>query len=261
MTPVICGRGQYTMKQPGFSATPDKKRMYNRRLFGIVAAHYHFLTRVLSFGRDPTWKRWLVDRLPPDGTPVVIDIASGNGDIAFRLRKKYRSSPIFAADLTPEMFASTRLSRRVSNIAFVIQDMSELGFKNTSADIVTGGYALRNAPDLEPTLAEIARILKPGGIAAFLDFSRPSGKIPAFIEYVLLKSWGGLWGLLLHGNPEIYGYIAESLRVFPDRASLHALLSTYDIPVSQSKTFFFGIIEVLICRAKKPISERINSRG
>jgi ubiquinone/menaquinone biosynthesis methyltransferase len=227
-----------------------KKRLYNRWLFGIVAKRYTIVTWVLSFGRDSSWKKWLISFLPPGNAPFVIDIASGNGDIAFRLMEKYPHSIVISADLTRTMFGLGRKDRQKTEIKYVLQDMSLLGFKNACADIVTGGYALRNAPDLEKSIAEVRRVLKSGGIAAFLDFSKPPSKIAALIEYVLLKFWGGLWGLVFHGKPEIYGYIAESLRVFPDRPSLHALLSRHGLPVTQSKRFFFGIVEVVICQTQ-----------
>ena len=87
-------------------------------------------------------------------------------------------------------------------------------------DIVTGGYALRNAPDLGTAIDEISRVLKPCGVAAFLDFSKPSGKILQKMEYWALKTWTGPWGTLLHRNREVYRYIAESLQPFPDRSQL-----------------------------------------
>ena len=105
------------------------------------------------------------------------------------------------------------------------QDICDLGIRSSSVDIITGGYALRNAPDLEAALREIARVVKPSGVAAFLEFSKGTGKIGAKVHTLLLWCWGSFWGLLLHGNPRIYGYIAESLDRFPDRSKLCAMFS------------------------------------
>src|SRR5262249_29260262 len=133
---------------------------------------------------------------------------------------------------------------------FSNQDMGSLDVPSESVDIVTGGYALRNAPDLGTTIDEISRILKPGGVAAFLDFSKPGGKIPQKIEYWVLKIWTGLWGTLLHRNHEVYSYIAESLQRYPDRSHLREILRDKGFSVTYSRLFFGGITELLIAQKK-----------
>jgi demethylmenaquinone methyltransferase/2-methoxy-6-polyprenyl-1,4-benzoquinol methylase len=115
-------------------------------------------------------------------------------------------------------------------------------------DIVTGGYALRNAPDLEATVEEIRRVLKPGGVAAFLDFSKPSAKISQRLEYWILKLWAGFWGILLHRNHEVYGYIAESLQCFPDRVHLRSVFRERGFTVLASRLYFCGITELLVVK-------------
>jgi demethylmenaquinone methyltransferase/2-methoxy-6-polyprenyl-1,4-benzoquinol methylase len=235
-------------RSENYLTVPHEKRLYNRWLFGIVAKRYNIVTWVLSFCRDSSWKKWLVQNIPLSDPSMIVDIASGNGDIALRLRRKHPSVAIIASDINREMVDPVRRHIAISRVPFVVQDMSLLGFKSGCADIITGGYALRNAPDLETTLAEIRRVLKSGGTAAFLDFSKPSARTAATIEYFLLKFWGSFWGLIFHARPQIYGYIAESLRVFPDRTTLHSLLSKHHLAVLRSKRFFFGIVEAVVCR-------------
>ena len=112
-------------------------------------------------------------------------------------------------------------------------------------DIVTGGYALRNAPDLCVVLEEISRVLKPGGIAAFLDFSKPKNKILQALHVWILKIWGGLWGLLLHGNTHIHGYIAASLKNYPNRDQLQYLLTQHGFIILTTRRFFLGMTEII----------------
>jgi ubiquinone/menaquinone biosynthesis methyltransferase len=235
-------------KTPAYLATLDAKRVYNTWLFGIVAERYNIVTKVLSFGRDRVWKKWLIDNIPKSNPQVIIDMASGTGDVAFALTQTFPCSRIVAADLTLAMFAlhnDTKL-----RLLYAVQDMSLLGFKNKCADIITGSYMLRNAPDINTALAETARVLKPGGTAAFLDFSKPTSKILAGAEYLLLKIWGSLWGLVFHGKPQIYGYIAESLRTFPDCQKIRMMLKEHNFEILRSKKFFFGVIEVIICKLR-----------
>ena len=121
-------------------------------------------------------------------------------------------------------------------------------FPEGSVDIVTGSYALRNAPDLPRALGEIRRILKPAGTAAFLDFSKPRSAIFRIPQYLLLRTWCGSWGLILHGNHEIHGYIAASLAAFPDRANLLDLFARSGFALVLAKRFFLGITELLVFR-------------
>jgi demethylmenaquinone methyltransferase/2-methoxy-6-polyprenyl-1,4-benzoquinol methylase len=125
--------------------------------------------------------------------------------------------------------------------------MGATGLKSGSCDVVTGGYALRNAPDLDAALAETARVLRPAGTAAFLDFSAPRSPVLRRVHYALLLFWGGLWGLLIHGNPRVYAYIARSLARFPDRGTFHNRLRDAGLPVTDSRKFMCGMIEVVLC--------------
>jgi demethylmenaquinone methyltransferase/2-methoxy-6-polyprenyl-1,4-benzoquinol methylase len=129
-----------------------------------------------------------------------------------------------------------------------VQDMTSLGLHNSSCDIVTGSYALRNAPDIRSALREVRRILKEDGTAAFLDFSRSENRVIAAFQHLLLNFWGSVWGILLHGNPAVYSYIAKSLRHFPRRMELRRCINEAGFAVVQSHLFFWGMLELLICR-------------
>jgi ubiquinone/menaquinone biosynthesis methyltransferase len=228
--------------------TADKKRSYNEQLFSEIAPRYDFITRALSFWRDASWKRELVVQLPRQDAPRCLDLACGTGDVAFLLAKKYPSGNIIGVDITERMLARARLRNYWPNVAFLNQDMSSLMVDSSSVDIVTGGYALRNAPDLKTTLDEINRVLRPGGTAAFLDFSRPGSVLPGRLQHLVLKIWTGFWGLAMHRNHEVYGYIAESLRRYPDRTQLRRLLQDNGFAVEQTRLHFFGITELIVVR-------------
>ncbi len=210
--------------------------------------------RALSFGRDAAWKRTLISLLPAHQSPVCVDLACGTGDIAFLLAGKYPRGRIAGVDITEPMLEIARHRNTHPNVSFAKRDMGSLDVVSESVDIVTGGYALRNAPDLGTTIDEISRVLKPGGVAAFLDFSKPAGKIPQNLEYWGLKTWTGMWGLLLHRNHEVYSYIAESLQRFPDRPHLRDMFQAKGFSVIASRLFFGGVTELLMVQ-KLPHSE------
>jgi demethylmenaquinone methyltransferase/2-methoxy-6-polyprenyl-1,4-benzoquinol methylase len=205
---------------------PASKRDYNRRVFRAVAPRYGVITRLLSFGMDAWWKRALVTRLPraADQAPRALDLACGTGDLSLLLARRFPAGQVEGLDLSPAMLARARRRRGAGGIRFRLGDLGRLPYPEASFRLVTGGYALRNAPDLRQCLREVFRVLAPGGTAAFLDFNRSPVPWLGRLEVRLLSAWGGLWGWLLHGNPEVYAYIAETLALFPDRARFEALL-------------------------------------
>ena len=238
--------GRFVLKIGDHLEDAEKKKYYNERVFSEIAPRYDFITRILSFGRDAIWKRTLVSLLPSHESPVCVDLACGTGDIAFLLPGKYPRGRIAGLDIAEPMLDIARHRNTHPNVSFVNQDMGSLEIVSESVDIVTGSYALRNAPDLGTAIDEISRVLKPRGVAAFLDFSRPGANIPQKMEYWGLKIWTGLWGVLLHRNHEVYGYIAESLQRFPDRHHLRNIFWERGLSVIDSRLFFFGITELLV---------------
>jgi demethylmenaquinone methyltransferase/2-methoxy-6-polyprenyl-1,4-benzoquinol methylase len=225
----------------------EGKLFFNREMFGTIAPRYDFITRVLSFGRDTTWKNRLVDELPfaAGCGPTCLDIACGTGDITFRLAQKYAAGKIIGLDVTEAMIDYARKRNTFSNVTFTLENMCRMNFADDSFDIVTGGYALRNAPNLEEALLEIRRVMKPGANAAFLDFSKPANRFMQSIKGMLLKFWGGFWGILLHRNPQLYTYIAESLRLYPDSKALRQLLSKLGFTNIRSRKHFLGFAETI----------------
>ena len=227
--------------------SPAGKRYYNEQVFDEIAPRYDFVTQALSFGSDQRWKRRLVEALPPrPGAILCLDLACGTGDITELVGRRYPQGRVIGLDITQAMLDLAGRRHTLANLELIRQDMSRLPVADGSVDIVTGGYALRNAPDLEGTLDEIARVLKPGGWAAFLDFSKPPARFAQRLEYWLLKLWTGAWGFLLHGNHEVYSYIAESLRAFPDRTRLRELMASRGLRVVRSERYLFGVTEAVV---------------
>jgi demethylmenaquinone methyltransferase/2-methoxy-6-polyprenyl-1,4-benzoquinol methylase len=239
---------RFTLKIGDHLDSADKKRYYNEQLFAEVAPRYDFITRALSLWCDASWKRDLITALPLLEKPFCLDLACGTGDITLLLAAKYPQGRIVGLDITDPMLALARARSTSSNVEFVNQDMGFLSFDSKSADIVSGGYALRNAPDLETTVDEIHRVLKPGGIGAFLDFSKPTGRFSQHLQYWILKIWAGAWGIMLHRNNEVYGYIAESLRRFPERDALKRMFEDKGFTIIASQLYLLGITELLVVR-------------
>lgn len=233
-------------------ADPGRKRELNEQLFGVVAPRYDAVTRVLSLGRDRVWKARMVAALPAVTAPFCLDLACGTGDISLRLAAKYPDGQVLGLDLTEAMLQRARARGAGSGVRFLRGDMGRTGLAPGSVDLVTGGYALRNAGDLGELLDEIRRVLKPGGTASFLDFSKPRGRFLQKVEHLVLKGWGGWWGWVFHRDPEVYAYIAESLARFPDRLQLSMRFRAHGFEVLSSTLYFFGIVQCVMVRKAGP---------
>lgn len=247
------------MKTPRFHlkpmehiGSPETKQAFNRSIFTEVAPKYDFITQALSFGRDAAWKQELIADLPAAEAPVCLDLASGTGDITRMLADRYIQGTVTGLDLTPIMLELARTLTPHLSVNYIEGTMAALPFETNSVDIVTGGYALRNAPLLNQTLDEIARVLRPGGVAAFLDFSKPHNGMGQWFSWFVLKFWGGFWGLLLHGNPDVYGYIADSLKLHPDRIELRARFIKRGFTLLHSRRFYGGLLEIVVFQKEEP---------
>ncbi len=199
-------------------ATPDGKAPYVRRLFSTIADRYDLITVILSGGQDRRWKRRLLDLAGPLEGRIMVDLACGTGDLAFGAAA--RGAHVTGLDLTPRMIALAHAKRVDAAGAgqpprFVVGDMMALPVATASCDVVTTGYGLRNVPSLVPAIREIRRILRPGGVLLSLDFNRPRSAAIRGLYHGYLTVVGSGLGLALHGDPDTYRYIPESIRLYP----------------------------------------------
>lgn len=230
------------------SCLPEQKKTYNYDLFTEVAPQYDRITKVLSFGQDARWKHKLMQHIPALPYQKILDIACGTGDITFTLAQRFAQAYIYGVDLTPAMIERAQEKNNYHNVSLSVGDMCALEQKDGSIDLITAAYALRNAPDLSKALAEISRVLRSGGIVAILDFSKPTSYVLQQGEYLLLKWWGSLWGMIFHNNAAVYAYIAESLAQFPARKQFHQQFASYNLTILSTQRFFGGVIEIIVAQ-------------
>jgi ubiquinone/menaquinone biosynthesis methyltransferase len=202
--------------------TPERKRRYNARLFATIADRYDVITRLLSYGRDQAWKRRLIALADIAPGEAVLDLACGTGDLAFAAAE--RGASVIGLDLVPRMVTLAR--RRVArpSVRFLVGDMTSLPLEDASASVVTTGYGLRNVPNLDRALDEIARVLEPGGRFLSLDFDRPANRVLRASYLAYLTAVGSLVGLVLHGDPDTYRYIPASLARYPGATAVVEML-------------------------------------
>lgn len=149
----------------------SERRTHARKLFAPLGPSYDRVGAALSFGQDPRWRRTMVSRVPRDGG-TVLDIATGTGLVAERLLA--RGHRVTGLDQSPDMLAVAR-RRFGDRIELVEASATEIPFPNASFDHLTFTYLLRYVDDPGATLAELARVVRPGGTIASLEFCVPRG--------------------------------------------------------------------------------------
>ena len=192
-------------------ASPQSKRQYVRGLFATIADRYDLITRLLSYGQDARWKAKLVALAEVRPGERALDLACGTGDIASAVAE--RGARTIGLDITHRMLQLAAL--RSSRVSLITGDMTSLPFRSDSFDLVTTGYGLRNVPDLDAAIAEIARVLKPRGRLLSLDFNRPESTVVRTAYLAYLTVVGSTLGWLLHRDADTYRYIPASIRRYP----------------------------------------------
>ena len=218
--------------------TPETKRRYVRQLFSTIADRYDLITAVLSCGQDARWKRTLIGlaRLQPGER--ALDLACGTGDIAFAAAA--RGARVVGLDITHRML---QLAARKSHAArFITGDITSLPFGSRLFDVVTTGYGLRNVPDLNLAIDEIARVLRPGGRLLSLDFNRPQPALVRAVYLSYLTVVGSTLGWVLHRDPDTYRYIPASIRRYPGAHGVAALLAARGFANVRVVPLLFGLM-------------------
>ena len=230
--------------------TPESKRRYVQTLFTTIADRYDLITRLLSFGRDATWKRRLLALAEVRPGQRVLDLACGTGDLTFAAANA--GGDVIGLDFAGRMIERARdrerRDRRDGKISWVVGDMTALPAQSGSVDVITTGYGLRNVPDLGAALSEIHRTLRPGGRLCSLDFDRPEARWLRAIYLAYLDVVGGCLGWVLHGNPDTYRYIPASIRRYPGSRAVAEMMRSIGFTEVRQIPVLGGLMAIHIAR-------------
>ena len=235
-------------------ADPALKQRFVTPMFDIIAPRYDRFTRVFSFDMDRRWKAeltaWMSRTLRPDAH--VLDLACGTGDLAFAAARYAERGEILGVDASARMVDMAReraaTEARGAHVRFAVGDLTALDVPTASVDAITAGYGLRNVPDYGRGVAEIARVLKPGGVVATLDFYRPRSAVWRQMFLAYLSVAGNVVGWLWHREPVVYGYIARSIDHFVSWQEFSATLASHRLAVEDVRTKLLGGVALHFAR-------------
>jgi len=238
---------------------PTIKQRWVTAAFDIVAPRYDRFTRWFSFGMDAGWKRDLVSRLANrrGAFRVAVDLACGTGDLALAVSSRVPAARIVGLDVSRRMLhlaAARALDDRGTGsgdsprIAWCVGDLCRLPFPDRSVDLVTAGYAIRNASSWTGALDESARALSPGGVVLGLDFFQPPNRLGRRLFLAYLAWSGRFYGWAWHRSPVVYGYIARSIAHFTTVAELASALEARGLEVETVDRRLGGGIALFVAR-------------
>lgn len=198
--------------------------------FTSIARKYDFMNTLLSFGLHYLWKRVTVRRMPLGPGAKVLDVCGGTADLALlALKRASDSSRIIVYDINYAMLQAGKekvdRSGLAERVVRVQGDAEIISFPDNTFDGVMVGFGIRNFTHMETGLAEMYRVLKPGGTFVCLEFSRPTnrlfGALYDFYSFVIMP----LAGSIFAGTRKAYTYLPESIRLFPSADRLASILA------------------------------------
>ena len=208
---------------PRGATSEQEAAAWVREMFGRVAPRYDLLNHVLSFNIDKYWRRQTVRRLQPvldRPDAFVLDLCCGTGDLMLALRKSARSRVLGSDFCHPMLTAALR--KAGPGAALFEADALRLPVGDKSLDAITVAFGFRNLANYESGLTELRRALKPGGVAAILEFSTPPNATLNAVYGWYSNNIRPRVGGLLSGASDAYTYLPDSVRKFPNADGLAA---------------------------------------
>ncbi|MFQ6016032.1 MAG: ubiquinone/menaquinone biosynthesis methyltransferase [Anaerolineae bacterium] len=210
-----------------FAPTGLKKAAYVRHMFALAARRYDLMDRLMTFGRDRAWRHFAAQLAQPPPGGLALDVATGTAELALALLKTAPTIHVVGVDSCPEMLAVGK--RKVQgeaghHLRFLAGDALRLPFPDGAFDCLVNGFVLRHVSDISQALAEMGRVVRPGGCVVCLEVTKPTlplfSPLFRFYFYHLVP----LLGSLISSHPPAYTYLPHSLTDFPSADELCELM-------------------------------------
>lgn len=225
-------------------------------MFDSIAPAYDFMNTAMTFGLHNTWRRKALTAATSGFAPAaqlsILDIATGTGDVAFELHERFRNARVVGLDLSEGMLGVARAklakcdaeARRL--VSFEQGDSLHMRFGDSTFDIITVAYGVRNFERIEQGLREMARVLKPGGTLCIIELSEPTGRITLPMYRLYSRHLIPLVGRLVSGDSRAYSYLSESIAAAPQRDRMTALMTSAGLSQCRWRSLTFGAVTYYI---------------
>ena len=231
-----------------YQNTEVAKKAQVADMFNNISKTYDFLNHFLSLGIDIIWRKKAINELKSDNPQLLLDVATGTGDFAFEALSILKPKKIIGVDISQGMLdiAQQKINKRGLGDKFEIKlgDSEKLPFDANEFDAVTVAYGVRNFENLEVGLADIQRVLKPGGKAVVLEFSKPKAFPIKQLYHVYFTYITPGIGKLFSKDARAYSYLPESVAAFPDGERFITLMQKAGFKNTKCRPLAFGICSI-----------------
>ncbi|MGK2860522.1 MAG: bifunctional demethylmenaquinone methyltransferase/2-methoxy-6-polyprenyl-1,4-benzoquinol methylase UbiE [Chitinophagaceae bacterium] len=241
--------------------TPEKDSAKSKKeqvagMFDRIASRYDFMNRFLSARTDIGWRKKAISLLKKDNPKIILDIATGTGDMAILACKLINPERVEGIDISSQMLEIGKIKVEKEGLTGKVRlqegDAETINFGENTFDAGMVAFGIRNFENLEKGLEEILRVLKPGGQLIILEFSKPKQPIRSFYNFYMgvIAPQVARW---FKQNKEAYEYLCESANAFPDRQKLVDILNKIGYTQTRYKLLSLGIC--CIYSGRKPVSK------
>ncbi|WP_018630117.1 bifunctional demethylmenaquinone methyltransferase/2-methoxy-6-polyprenyl-1,4-benzoquinol methylase UbiE [Niabella aurantiaca] len=228
-----------------FKESGKSKKEQVAEMFDRIAPRYDLTNRVLSGRTDVAWRKKAIRMLKKYEPQLLLDIATGTGDLALRACKMLEPQHVTGVDISAQMLEVGRqkIAREGLSDKITLEqgDSENLQFENNRFDAAMAAFGVRNFEHLEKGLSEMHRVLKPGGQLLIIEFSRPRPGIFKGLYQLYMNVVAPQIAGFLKQNKEAYQYLNQSARAFPERRDFTAILEKTGFSNARYRTLTFGI--------------------
>lgn len=216
-------------------------------MFDSISKRYDLLNHLLSLGIDIIWRKKAIQLLKPENPKIILDIATGTGDFAIEALV-LKPNKVIGVDISEGMLKVGREKIKQKGLDDKIElqlgDSEKLLFQDNKFDAVIVSFGVRNFENLEKGLADMFRVLKPGGTTVIVEFSKPQRFPLKQIFNIYFKSILPIIGKVISKDQVAYTYLPESVQQFPDGQNFLDILEKVGFKNTQCKTLTFGISSI-----------------
>lgn len=233
----------------------DEKRHKGEQveeMFDSIAPAYDFMNTAMTMGLHRAWRNRALGAalklLGPDKAPAVLDVATGTGDVAFKLYEMLPQATVTGIDLSAGMLEVARKklaampAEASRHLAFGKADCLALPYQNGEFNLITVAYGVRNFENLLQGLREMRRVLKPGGVLCIVELSCPEGMLTKAAYSFYTRALIPAVGKMVSGDPRAYTYLPESIAAAPQRAAMAQILNEAGFSKVTWKSLTFGAV-------------------
>lgn len=231
------------------------------QMFDSIAPAYDFMNSIMSLGQHTRWRNKalkLAGEMLTHTPEKILDIATGTGDVAFALHKRYPNARIVGIDLSEGMLKIAR--KKLSSkdpytkrlMSFRQADSLKMDFEDDEFDMITVAYGVRNFENLHQGYSEMLRVLKPDGVICVIELSQPIDTVPLAGYRLYTRGIIPLAGRIVSGDPRAYSYLHESIEAAPQRKAMTDIMTEVGFTKARWKSLFPGALTIYTARKPNP---------